>query len=67
MNVVQARVEPSPTLRLATQATKGAALQWSEHGPQLDESSHLRVCLEGHVASLLHLLLLCECFPFSFP
>jgi hypothetical protein len=49
MNVVKPRVKPSPTLRLAIQATMGAAVQWFGLGPQLGESFHLRVHLEGHV------------------
>ncbi len=49
---VKPRVEPSPTLRLITQATMGATLWWSELGPQLGELPHLRVCLEGHVTYL---------------
>jgi hypothetical protein len=49
MNVVKPRVKPSPTLRHAIQATMGAAMQWFGFRPQLGESFHLRVHLEGHV------------------
>jgi hypothetical protein len=46
---VKPRVEPSPTLILVTQTAMGAAPCWSRLEPQLGESLHLRVCLEGHV------------------
>jgi len=41
--------QTSPTFRLATQVVMGATPQRSGLGPQLGNSSHLRVCLEGHV------------------
>jgi hypothetical protein len=53
MNVVKPGVKPNPTLKIATQFTMGVALQWFRFGPWLGESSHLKVCLEGHV-TLLH-------------
>jgi len=49
MNVVKLRVKPSPTLRLAIQAAMGATIQWFGVKPQLGESFHLKVHLEGHV------------------
>jgi hypothetical protein len=43
------RTQPNPIVRLATQVAVGAPPRWSGLGPQLGESSHLRVHLEGHV------------------
>jgi hypothetical protein len=50
MNVVKLRVEPSPTLKLTTQAVMRAASQWFKLGPRVCDSSHLRVHLEGRVS-----------------
>jgi hypothetical protein len=49
MSVVKLRIKLNPTLRFAIQAAMGAAPQWVGLGPQLAESFHLRVHLEGHV------------------
>lgn len=46
---VKLGVKPNPTLRLVTQAIVGVAPGWSELEPQLGESQHLKVCLEGDV------------------
>jgi hypothetical protein len=50
MNVVKLRVEPSPTLKLTTQAVMRATSRWFELGPRLCDSSHWRVHLEEHVS-----------------
>ncbi len=49
VNVVKLKVKPNPTLKLTTQAATKATPQWPKLGPQLSESFHLKVCLEGHV------------------
>ncbi len=53
MSVVKPRVEPSPTFRLKTQVVMKAIPWWFELGPQLGESSHLKVHLEGHVKNVI--------------
>jgi hypothetical protein len=53
MNVVKLGVEPSPTLKLTTQAVIRATSRWFKLGPQLYDSSHLRVHQEGHVSYLV--------------
>ncbi len=50
---VKLRVKPSPTFRFVTQAIARVAPQWSGFGPQLVESPHLKVHLEGHVRRLV--------------
>jgi hypothetical protein len=51
--LVKLRVEPNPTLRLVTQPVTRVAPWWSRLGPQLGESPHLKVHVEGHVKRLV--------------